>query len=164
MGIQGLYGGPMENYEIRPVTAADGDDVCKMAFGLLSELYPDIYTIEQLRPVTERIIRESGTVFPFMAICDGQPVGLIVLNQCTAIYALGDFGEISELFVDPKFRSSGLGAKLIEKALEFGQSMGWTMLEVGAPDVPKWQRTVDFYRRNGFTEIGPRLYRSFIDV
>jgi hypothetical protein len=32
------------------------------------------------------------------------------------------------------------------------------MLEVGAPDVPRWQRTVDFYKRNGFKEVGPRLY------
>ncbi len=38
------------------------------------------------------------------------------------------------------------------------------MLEVGAPSVPKWQRTVDFYLRNGFEEVGPRLYRSFVEV
>ena len=31
------------------------------------------------------------------------------------------------------------------------------MIEVGAPDLPRWQRTVDFYKRYGFTEIGPRL-------
>jgi len=154
----------METYEIRPETAADSDDVCNLALALLSELFPDTYTVEQLRPVTERILQESEDVFPFIAICDGQPVGLIVLNQCTAIYALGDFGEISELFVDPTLRSSGLGAKLIEKAVEFAQSKSWTMLEVGAPDVPRWQRTVDFYLRSGFWEIGPRLYRSFVDV
>ena len=154
----------MNQYEIRPCTAVDSDDVCNLALSLLSELFPGMYTFEQLQPVTERIIRDSGDVFPFIAVHKGQPVGLIVLNQCTAIYALGDFGEISELFVDPGHRSSGLGAKLIDKAVEFAHSRGWTMLEVGAPDVPRWQKTVDFYLRNGFAEIGPRLYRSFIDV
>jgi hypothetical protein len=29
--------------------------------------------------------------------------------------------------------------------------------EVGAPAVPRFQRTVNFYVRNGFVEVGPRL-------
>ncbi len=154
----------MSTYEIRLAAVADIDDVCKLASALLTELFPDMYSEEQLRPVTQHILEESRDVFPFIAFFDNKPVGLIVLNQCTAIYALGDFGEISELFVDPRHRSSGLGAKLIKKSVEFSQLKGWTMLEVGAPDVPRWQRTVDFYLNNGFAEIGPRLYRSFVDV
>lgn len=34
---------------------------------------------------------------------------------------------------------------------------GWPLLEVGAPAVPKRQRTVDFYLRRGFSIVGPRL-------
>ena len=30
-------------------------------------------------------------------------------------------------------------------------------VEVGAPDVPRWQRTVNFYLKEGFVEVGPRL-------
>jgi len=154
----------MEGYEIRPAGIADSESIVTMALALLTELYPNIYTADQLRPVAERVLRQSEDVFPFIAFADGRAVGLIVLNRCTALYALGDFGEISELFVGPALRSSGLGALLIEKAVAFAQSQGWTMLEVGAPEVPWWQRTVEFYRRNGFTEVGPRLYRSFVDV
>lgn len=154
----------METCIIRQARVADSNDVCNLAFALLSELYPGMYTADQLRPVTERILRKSGSVFPFIGFIDNRPSGLMVLNRCTAIYALGDFGEISELFVAPAHRSSGLGARLIEKAVEFARSKGWTMLEVGAPDPSKWQRTVDFYLHNGFVEVGPRLYRSFVDV
>jgi hypothetical protein len=32
------------------------------------------------------------------------------------------------------------------------------MLEVGAPDTPRWQRSVDFYRSCDFIVVGPRLY------
>jgi hypothetical protein len=32
------------------------------------------------------------------------------------------------------------------------------MLEVGAPDAPRWQKSIDFYIRCGFEEIGPRLF------
>jgi GNAT superfamily N-acetyltransferase len=154
----------MDPWVIRPATSADCDDVCKLAFALFSELFPGTYALDRLRPAVEKIIEQNKDVFAFVATHDDRAVGLIVLNQCTAIYALGTFGEITELFVDPRARASGLGSKLIEKAVEFAQSRGWTMLEVGAPSVPTWQRTVDFYVRNGFEEVGPRLYRSFIEV
>jgi hypothetical protein len=41
-----------------------------------------------------------------------------------------------------------------------GHTRHWSMIEVGAPDVPRWQSTVDFYLRRGFVEVGPRLYRE----
>ena len=135
-----------------------------MALALYSELFPGSYAHGRLKPVVEQVLAQSQDVFFFIASHNGEPVGLMSLNQCTAIYALGTFGEISELYVDPSVRSSGLGRKLIETAVEFAHSRGWTMLEVGAPSVPMWQRTVDFYLRNGFEEVGPRLYRSFVEV
>jgi hypothetical protein len=49
---------------------------------------------------------------------------------------------------------------LIEAAREFGKTRGWTHVEVTAPPLPKWRRTVDFYLREGFTEIGVRLKRG----
>ena len=30
-------------------------------------------------------------------------------------------------------------------------------MEVGAPDLPSWQRSYDFYLNHGFKEVGPRL-------
>jgi GNAT superfamily N-acetyltransferase len=154
----------MKEFEIRRATSADCDGVCRLALALFSELFPGSYAHDRLRPVVERVLAESQDVFFFIASLNAEPVGLISLNQCTAIYALGTFGEITELYVDPRFRASGLGRKLIETAVEFALSRGWTMLEVGAPSVPKWQRTVDFYLQNGFEEVGPRLYRSFVEV
>ncbi|MCG8354004.1 MAG: GNAT family N-acetyltransferase, partial [Kiloniellales bacterium] len=67
------------------------------------------------------------------------------------------FGEITELYIDPRYRSSGLGATMIEAAERVARERGWPRLEVGAPDVPRWQRTVDFYTRYGFVQVGPRL-------
>ena len=80
----------------------------------------------------------------------GEIVGVLTLNECSAIYACGNFGEISELYVDASHRSSGVGAKLIEAAKEFGILRGWSEIEVGAPHQPKWQRTVNFYMSQGF--------------
>jgi GNAT superfamily N-acetyltransferase len=69
----------------------------------------------------------------------------------------GRFGEITELYVTPAFRALGVGKRLVEAAVEFARQRGWSRLEVGAPEIPKWAETVNFYRRTGFSEVGPRL-------
>jgi len=150
--------------EIRTATQSDGECVCSLAFGLLSELYPGMYSLDQLSPVVARILTQSDDVAAFIAMHGDQAIGLITVNRCSAIYAFGDFGEISELYVTQEFRSSGVGAKLLHKAVEHAGAQGWSMLEVGAPDVPKWQRTVDFYAENEFSIVGPRLYRMISDT
>jgi GNAT superfamily N-acetyltransferase len=53
-----------------------------------------------------------------------------------------------------------LGGALLKAAVAFGHERGWHHLEVGAPTVPRFQRTVTFYPKNGFTEVGPRLRYS----
>ena len=50
-----------------------------------------------------------------------------------------------------------VGAGLLSAALTFARARGWRRLEVGAPAVPRFQRTVNFYVRTGFVEVGPRL-------
>lgn len=131
---------------------------------LLAELYPDLaytYRSERLIAVAEQLLGRAETVFAFVVTdSDDQAVGVLTLNRCASIYAFGYFGEISEVYVDPRYRSYGIGAELLAAAIAFARLKGWSMLEVGAPDVPRWQKTVDFYARNGFVEVGPRLYLS----
>ena len=140
----------------------DAEDVAILAARLLGELYPDLgnlYQVETLLPVTRDLLNGPASVFGFIATdSSGDAVGLLMLNQCKAIYAFGSFGEISELYIDPRCRSEGLGKELLQTGIEFARSRKWSMLEVGAPDVPRWQKTVDFYVRNGFEIVGPRLY------
>lgn len=70
---------------------------------------------------------------------------------------------IVELYIAPTYRSQGVGALLLDRAIAFARTRGWSRLEVGAPDQPRWSRTVDFYRRQGFVEVGPRLKRAVED-
>ena len=136
--------------------------VGKLVNTLLVELFPDD---EELRDpgqhinAAERLLKSADNLWALVAkIATGEIVGVLTLNECTAIYACGNFGEISELYVDSSQRSSGVGAKLIEAAKEFGISRGWPEIEVGAPPQPKWKRTVGFYFSQGFGYSGPRLY------
>jgi GNAT superfamily N-acetyltransferase len=141
-------------------SAQDSVDVSSLVYPLLIELYPHepTYTPENISASTERLLKGHPEYFGFIAYAKGDPAGYIGLNECASIYAFGRFGEIAELYVKPEHRSNRVGAELIEHAKYFGKNREWSMLEVGAPSVPAWQRTVDFYQRNGFEVVGPRLY------
>ncbi len=149
---------------VRRATPADHERVTSLVLRLLSELFDPVacgYNRETLGPAVEKLIRDGSGSWALLAHLDQEaPVGILTLNECTAIYAFGRFGEISELYVEPEHRSAGVGAALVDEAIRFGRERGWSLLEVGAPDVPKWQRTVDFYLRRGFSVVGPRLARD----
>ena len=149
--------------QIRPAQSQDAEQVGGMISRLLCELYPQLS--DQYRPeatiATARRLLDDRAYCALLAVGgDGDIGGVVGLNECKAIYAHGAFGEIAELYVEPRFRSAGVGRQLVEAAVAHGRSRNWSMIEVGAPDVPRWQSTVDFYLRRGFVEVGPRLYRE----
>src|ERR1019366_9226423 len=80
-----------------------------------------------------------------------------MMSEAVALYARGAFGVITELYIVPARRSHGIANDLIRSAVDFGRSRNWTRLEVGAPRQPLWRRSLQFYMKVGFTEIGPRL-------
>ncbi len=135
--------------------------VGSLAYKLLSELcpaLPESKSESDYIAVSENILDDAQSVWAFLLFSKtGEAIGFLTLNECTAIYAGGHFGEISELYVDSECRSRGAGRQLLSSAVEFGKKRGWKGIEVCAPSIPKWQRTFDFYVRNGFSESGPRL-------
>ncbi|MDR3372055.1 GNAT family N-acetyltransferase [Rhodoferax sp.] len=130
---------------------------------LLRELFPEqAHNFAEATYVAAAVelLGDATKVWAMLAKREDRPVGVIVLNECAAIYAGGVFGEISELYVLPEFRSKDIGAMLLTAADKFAVEKGWSVLEVGAPGLPRWQSTVDFYLNNGFSVIGPRMERN----
>ncbi len=150
-----------DDIEIVEAQAGDAETVSRLVHALLVELFPEhseAFDADRLRRTAETLLAEDAGVWGLIARTgNGQPVGVLMLNECASIYAGGRFGEISELYVAPAYRSTGAGARLVDAASEFAKSRAWSLIEVGAPDVPRWQRTVDFYLGYGFEEVGPRL-------
>ncbi|HET9218419.1 MAG TPA: GNAT family N-acetyltransferase [Terriglobia bacterium] len=148
--------------KVRRASIDDCDVVGTLVFELINELSapkPPGTT----KADAQRIARElmsSSLICAFLAESDaGEPAGVLTLNGCAAIYAGGSFGEITEIYVRPGVRSEGVGAQLIQAAIEFGKTQGWTRLEVCAPPAPAWDRSIAFYLQNGFLLLGPRLKR-----
>ena len=93
---------------------------------------------------------EHYTAFLAFDGVTGASLGLLTLNECSALYVAGRLGWIQELYVAPEARSLGVGWQLIAAAMAYGREHGWQRLEVNTPDVEAWPRTVAFYRRAGF--------------
>jgi GNAT superfamily N-acetyltransferase len=126
---------------------------------LISELAGKRLVIDELE-ADEFIQRSSdnGKYFVFLVLDSSQnAVGIITVGESGSVYAGGEFGVIHEFYIAPEMRSNGLGNQLIEKVKKTAIDMGWKRLEVGAPPYPEWKRTKNFYFKEGFVEIGPRL-------
>ncbi|EBA16228.1 hypothetical protein RSK20926_20920 [Roseobacter sp. SK209-2-6] len=146
--------------QIREIAEEDAALAGEMIAALLQELTGgEVFDPAPLAKTAAELLR-SEDVTGFAALDGseaGAPIGLVMLNQCAAIYAGGRFGEVTELYVLPEYRSQGVAARLIEACAALGRTRGWQRLEVGAPDQPAWQRTLAFYQHQGFQETGPRL-------
>jgi len=143
------------NIEVRHAHIDEAPVVAVLVSRLLTELGDAGVDTRALLETTRKLLA-AGDLAALLVLVDGRPAGVVTLNQCAAIYAGGRFGEICELYVGPDYRSTGIGRHLIEAAVDYARKAGWTRLEVGAPPVPAWQRSVEFYRANGFDEVGPR--------
>jgi GNAT superfamily N-acetyltransferase len=87
----------------------------------------------------------------------GDILGILTLTETFAIYANGNYGIINEMYVAPEHRSTGIGARLVDAAKNFGRQKGWTRIDVTAPESECWERTRRFYEKQGFVFTGPKF-------
>lgn len=84
----------------------------------------------------------------------GAPIaGVAVLSFRPSVWEVGPAVLLEELYVRPAQRNRGIGAALLEAAVDLARSRGAAALEINVDegDVDA-QR---FYRRHGFSEIQP---------
>jgi ribosomal protein S18 acetylase RimI-like enzyme len=97
----------------------------------------------------------SNGIYQVMAAVDGDKIiGFGAICESHSLYAEGKFGIIQEFYVMPEYRSREVGRSLIEEMIRFGRVNGWKRLELCTPPVPEFNRTVEFYRSNGFEVTG----------
>ncbi len=154
----------MEELFVRKATPNDMYPVIELITDLLSELDGSKAELdsESLSKVYAEFISNDNNR-ALIAFDHEKPVGVITVIQSIAIYAQGKYGIINEFYVLPEYRSRGVGKLLMEEAVKFGNDKNWRRIEVGAPDREKWQRSIGFYVKEGFVEIGPRLKRVYKD-
>lgn len=152
-------GGGSHMVTTREVSVVDAATVTHMVAALRDELGAgqvqaalDTQLVAELLAMTER-------VHGFLAFADDRPVGVIMLSESAALFARGTYAIITELYVMPDQRSTGVAMRLIEAAVGLGMVKGWGQLELAAPSQPMWSRnpSLALYFKAGFAETGPRL-------
>ena len=151
----------MSIYTITQAAGSDSHIVGEMIYEMEKELWESTLNTLDKRTFIDSaytLIQRNSGFWAFLANDENlDAVGVITLSECRAIYAGGMFGEIMEIYIRPDFRSCGIGNSLIDFAKQFAKEQHWPILEVGAPEQPRWSRTLNFYTREGFRQIGPRL-------
>jgi GNAT superfamily N-acetyltransferase len=137
------------------VRRADGGDaalVARLVDALLIELGGSPSRYDERLAAAGRLLGLHNRIFGFLAFEQEEPLGVIMLSESASIYAGGMFGVITELFVVPAQRSARVATKLVNAAAALGRERSWGRIEVGA-----LERSLKFYLRAGFVELGPRL-------
>lgn len=141
-----------EPFLVHQATASDAQTVVEMVHRLLSELggFQSFDVAAALSLYKQLLTTERYTAF-LAREPQGKALGVLTLQECSALYVAGQLGWIQELYVAPEARSLGVGHQLLLEAEAYARKRRWHRLEVNTPDAAAWPRTVDFYRREGFS-------------
>ncbi|MDF1761822.1 MAG: GNAT family N-acetyltransferase [Oleibacter sp.] len=91
-----------------------------------------------------------------------KPIAVSTFTESYALYAGGKVGIIPEFYVDPEFRSSGVGESLLSQIKDYGRNNGWSCIELCTPPLPEFERTLLFYHKNGLVPVGGRKMRQYL--
>ncbi len=153
---------------IQPAGAADAEIVAELTGALLEEIMAAsgtrhfVFDVETAARNFRAFLHGSGYA-AHIARRGSAALGLVTLSSTRALYAGGEFGIVTELYVTPECRSQGLGARLLETARDFARQAGWVRLEVTTPPLPEFERALHFYQSHGFEIAGGRKLKSLVN-
>jgi GNAT superfamily N-acetyltransferase len=142
---------------VRRAGVEDAPHVARFVDALLIELSGSPSAYPTRLATANYLLTLHDRIFGFLALEQGEPIGAMMMSESAAVYARGMFGVITELYIVPERRSTGVAKQLIDAGASLGRQRSWNRIEVGAPHQPAWERSVIFYLRAGFIEVGPRL-------
>ncbi len=142
--------------DVKRCNLEDASLIADYASRLLKELRGKHVPLEHLISSIRRWMTQEK-YNAFFAVSEQQIVGLITVAEHYALFAEGNFGVIQELYISPEHRSAGIGVKLLNAVKQLSVEKQWHIIELSTPDRIKWERTYDFYTREGFYEVGARL-------
>lgn len=149
----------------RQASAQDANTIATMVVDLTKEicLLTDMQHFDiDLESTKERCstLIDEGHYAGIIAETEGKVIAIVTITETYALYAGGKIGAIQEFYVEPKFRASGVGSLLIEQVQQYGKQQAWSCIELCTPPLPAFERTLNFYQKNGLVPVGGRKMRQ----
>lgn len=146
------------------IRAAGTGDVAAVAAAveaLLLELGGRRPSRPELEAEVRALVDDPAQGEVLVAEAGGEIVGVLAASWLRAIHVPGRYAVIEDLWVDPAWRSDGVGAGLVDALVALAEEQGVARLEVGLPreSFAAIEKTEAFYRANGFEHLGPRMRR-----
>jgi GNAT superfamily N-acetyltransferase len=145
--------------KIELINKDSAEEIAKLAVCLTDEIIErtGLQAFDVDVPLATKLCRnyiENGQYNVIAVFDDEKIIGFGALCESFSLYAEGAFGIIQEFYVSPEYRSQKVGQKLIQKIIEFAKGKNWKRLELCTPPIPAFDRSVEFYKENGFEITG----------
>ena len=140
---------------IRLATSEDRDEALRLVRSLLVELGGNPAPADELHGVFDDLVSGRGAGFVVIAEEDGAARAVCTASFAKALRAAGRYFILQEMYVEPEFRSLGVGRAVIDFALAHAVTSGCQVVELGTPR--SGDRQIEFYQRAGFAKVGARL-------
>ena len=142
--------------EIRPCAASDFESVV----ALLQQLWPEKRLDRaSLRTVFDRALSSNDQGY-LCAVEGGHVVGFCSMSLENSLWVEGRLAIVEEIVVDARNRGRGIGASLMNAAVEWSRTHGARRLELDSAHHRK--EALRFYERNGFENRGMVFSKSLI--
>jgi GNAT superfamily N-acetyltransferase len=137
---------------IRLAKESDYEAVVRLVSELMIELGFREFDGAGVDEIFRDFIQSEARGYVMLAESNENICGVCTVSIVMALRTKGVYGIIQEMYVLPEIRGQGIGEKLLEAALEYAQSVGCRMVEVGTP--PEGSRQGRFYQGGDFKRFG----------
>jgi GNAT superfamily N-acetyltransferase len=93
----------------------------------------------------------TGPMRAFLARVDGVPAGICLIATCPASLTLGEFWMVRDLFVEPRWRRTGVARALLDAVRTAAQRRGAVRLSLQTED--ENTDALRLYERYGFRPV-----------
>lgn len=139
---------------IREVTSSDRDIIYEMICGL-ENMTMDVNGFDFAFDTN----LQSTNIRYFIAELDGKPVGMVSCHIQPLLHHAALVSEIQEMYVEPEYRSHGVGKALMEHVTTYAKGKGAIQMEVTSRSIR--EQAHRFYQREGFEKSHVKLVRYF---
>ena len=149
-----------EKVRIRIATTEDAEALCEAMRAFLAELDGSDTGLDEESEVALATDLLAGDQHVVLLAETDAAVGFITAAETTSLHAGGRYAVIDEFYVIPELRSKGVGKALLDELVGIAKDRNWRRFELTTTEQSGLAaRALEFYQREGFDRIGPRLKR-----